>query len=148
MKSLWNWDICPLPSLEGRHDGRQILLEISVLGSRNPTDLTHFNYMALLDTGATASWISARVVADLALASVGKGPVAVATEIRQVSAYIFRLGMIEDRHNPAALPFVFAETRGFVMPQRANFDVILGMDVLRETDFQMARGGRWNLTFG
>lgn len=137
-----------MPSIEGRHDGRQILLKISVLGSRSPTDLTHFNYDALLDTGATASWISARVVADLALTSVGKGPVAVATEMRQASAYIFRLGIIDDRQNPAALPFVFAEIRGYVMMQTSNFDVLLGMDVLRETDFQMARAGRWKLTFG
>lgn len=137
-----------MPSVEGRHDGRQILLSIAVLASRNPTDLTHRNYTALLDTGATASWVSRNVVDDLALVNTGKAPVVVATESRQVSTFVFRLGMISEPANPTALPYVFAEIRGYLMAQRSHFDVLLGMDVLRETDFRMARDGSWNLTFG
>jgi hypothetical protein len=43
---------------------------------------------------------------------------------------------------------VFAETVGFMIDQASGFDVLLGMDVLGETDFSMFRDGRWTLAFG
>lgn len=136
-----------MPSIEGRHDGRRILLPIAVLGSRDPTDLTHRTYQGLLDTGATASWITPRVVADLDLHELGKAPVSVATEIRQAKTYVFRLGL-HHALDESTLPYVFAEITGFRMTQRDNFDVLLGMDVLRHTDFAMRRDGTWTLSFG
>lgn len=119
-----------------------------MLGSRNPSDLTHKVYSGLLDTGATSSWITPRVVSDLELCAIGKAPVSVATEIRQAETYIFRLGLLADGPTSSTLPFVFAETTGFRMTQRDNFDVLLGMDVLRDTDFSMHRNGNWKLSFG
>lgn len=82
------------------------------------------------------------------LVSVGKKPVVVATEIRQRAAFVFRLGLIGDDQPSTALPIVFAETVGFMIDQANGFDVLLGMDVLRETDFTMRRDGTWTLRFG
>jgi hypothetical protein len=110
--------------------------------------LTHEIYTALLDTGATASWISRKVVDRFGLSSVGKKPVVVATEIRQRPAYVFRLGLLGEGQPATAIPFVFAETVGFMIDQASGFDVLLGMDVLAETDFSMARSGSWTLKFG
>ena len=104
--------------------------------------------MGLLDTGATASWISRRVVDRFEMGSVGKKPVIVATEIRQRPAFVFRLGLLGEYSMTNGLPFVFAETVGFMVDQASGFDVLLGMDVLAETDFSMYRTGAWKLSFG
>ncbi len=50
--------------------------------------------------------------------------------------------------SPTTLPIVFAETVGFEISQANGFDVLLGMDVLSETDFAMYKDGRWTLDFG
>ena len=82
------------------------------------------------------------------MVSIGKKPVVVATEIRQRNAFVFRIGLIGDNQPQTALPIVFAETVGFMIDQASGFDILLGMDVLSETDFSMYRNGRWNLRFG
>ena len=135
-------------SIESRHEGRRILLPVAVLPSRSPTDLSFEIYTGLLDTGATASWISSKIIQRFGLESIGKKPVAVATEIRQLEAFVFRLGLIGDDESPSSLPIVFAETIGFKINQADGFDVLLGMDVLSHTDFSMFRDGRWILNFG
>lgn len=121
---------------------------MAVFASRDPNNLTHESYVGLLDTGATASWISRRVVDRFDLSSVGKKPVIVATEIRQRPAFVFRLGLFGDHTLANDLPFVFAETVGFMIDQASGFDVLLGMDVLAQTDFSMYRDGTWKLSFG
>jgi hypothetical protein len=87
-------------------------------------------------------------VGQFGLESIGKKPVAVATEIRQRPAFIFRLGLMGDNQPSSSLPIVFAETIGFEISQADGFDVLLGMDVLSQTDFAMYRDGRWSLRFG
>jgi predicted acylesterase/phospholipase RssA len=124
------------------------MLPVAVLPSRNPADLTFESFTGLLDTGATASWISAKVVTHFGLTSIGKGRVVVATEIRQLPLFVFRLGLIATHSGPMSLPYVFAETFGYQIKQADGFDVLLGMDVLSQTDFAMRRDGRWSLAFG
>jgi hypothetical protein len=142
-----NWGICLLYSVDGTHTGRRILLDIVVLGSVDPTDLTHIATRALLDTGATKSAITLRIVTQLQLALVGKRPIMVATEQRLLDFFMFRLGLFPT-DQPANIPFIFAETEGFQISQTHDFEVLLGMDVLSQCDFSMARSGNWNLTFG
>jgi hypothetical protein len=133
--------------VSGRHDGRRILLPIAVLRSKDPADLTHEIYTALLDTGATTSWISPKVISDLGLTEVGKDRVSFAMDQRLAPVYLFRLGAFADGTIGQGLPFVFAETRGFRMNQRDDFDVILGMNVLSQGDLSVRRTGDWNLKF-
>jgi gag-polyprotein putative aspartyl protease len=134
-----------LPSLKGRHDGRKILLPVAILRSDNPTDLTHVRGTALLDTGATTSALSPQIIEQLNLQTFEKRPLIVATEDRLVDYYLFRIGFFIEG-NP--LPYVFAETDGFGMRTSNSFDVILGMDVLRQCDLNIGRSGSWELTFG
>ena len=135
-------------SISGRLQNRRILLPVAVFRSEQPTDLTHEIYTGLLDTGATASWISRTVVDRFDLRSVGKKPVMVATELRQREAFVFRLGLVGDDLPASTLPIVFAETVGFEITQAQGFDVLLGMDVLIHADFSMYRDGSWKLIFG
>jgi hypothetical protein len=139
-----------LGSLEGRIGDRQVTLEVAILGSREPLDLTHRRYSALLDTGASTCGIGPRVIGDLSMRSHQKKPLSVATELRMVDFYFFRIGLFshDDNEHANGLPFVFAETQGFSWSEQKSFDVILGIDVLKQCDFAMSRNGRWTLKFG
>lgn len=76
----------------------------------------------------------------------------VATEERLVDYFLFRIGLFPTAAGPnsdePALPYVFAETDGFRMRDSSTFDVILGMDVIRQCDLNIGRSGNWALTFG
>ena len=133
--------------IEGRHDGRRILLPVAVLRSDNPLDLTHGNFVGLLDTGATSSWVSPKVIAQLQLVELMKERVSFALDQQMASVYLFRLGLFADQPGHGSMPYVFAETRGFRLHQRDDFDVILGMDILGQGHFTMTSTGDWQLQF-
>jgi hypothetical protein len=140
-----------LPSLEGIHDRRRVVLPVAVLGADNPSDLTHIAGTALLDTGATSSAIAPKFVRKLGLISTGKRSIMVATEQRLVDFFVFRLGFFCDSvglAECASWPHVFAETEGFQIKQSHNFDVLLGMDVVGQCDLEISRAGNWRLGFG
>lgn len=137
--------------LEGRHDGRQILLPVAILGSDDPSDLTHTMGVALLDTGSTTSAVSPRIIAQLGLIANGKRLMRVATEERMVERYLFRVGLFEKASSNVAstrFPYVFAECNGFAIRSADHFDVILGMDVLGQCDFSADRKGYWRIGYG
>lgn len=136
-----------MPSLSGRHDGRRILIPVAVLRSDDPADLTFVQGTALLDTGATSSGIGPRIVRELGLRSYAKRPLVVATEERLVDYFLFRLGFFAKGDQPT-LPYIFAETDGFQIRAAGSFDVLLGMDVLKQCDLLLDRSGRWQLDFG
>ena len=135
-------------SIKGQVKDRRILLPVYVFASRDTSDFTSESYTGLLDTGATTSLISGKIVDQFSLRSIGKKPLVVATEIRQRDSFVFRLGLMGDGQAETALPIVFAETVGFKIDQASGFDVLLGMDVLSHTDFTMRRDGSWELGFG
>jgi hypothetical protein len=137
-----------LRSLDGRHDGRKITLPVAILKSDNPVDLTHICATALLDTGATSCAIAPHIIETLQLEPFERRHLTVATEDRLVDYFVFRVGLFDKEMFGNGIPFVFGETRGFGMRATTGFDVILGMDVLRQCDFKMDRSGTWLLSFG
>lgn len=110
-------------------------------------DLTHGKYIALLDTGATSSWISPRVISDLDLVEIAKERVSFALDQQMAGIYLFRLGLFAEAEDVPSIPYVFAETEGFRLRQRDDFDVILGMDILKQGRFEMYADGAWELEF-
>ena len=46
------------------------------------------------------------------------------------------------------LPFVFPDITGFRLAQRVGFDVLIGMDIPKQTNFLLRRDGTWRLEFG
>jgi hypothetical protein len=120
--------------------------------SDNPADLSFVEATALLDTGATSSAIAPRIVSQLGLDPYAKRPLMVATEERLVDFYLFRIGLFPKAAgldpDSLALPYVFAETDGFRMRDSTTFEVILGMDVIRQCDLNVSRDGDWRLEFG
>jgi hypothetical protein len=137
-----------LPSIEGKHDGRSILLDVAILAARDPMDITHRVYTGLLDTGATKSWITPRVINDLQLSELGKETVSVATEERLVTTHIFRVGLFPPAINSVSMPYVFPEIVGCCLKQTIKFDVLIGMDILSQTDFCLQKDRSWKLQFG
>ncbi len=111
-------------------------------------DLSYRRYAALLDTGATSSWVTPRVIAEMKLVELGRETVSVATEERVASTYLFRIGFFPDVPLINGLPYVFPDVTGFRLAQRVGFDVLIGMDVLKQTDFNLYRDGSWRLNFG
>lgn len=101
---------------------------------------------ALLDTGATKSAISPRIIKVLGLQVLEKRPLTVATELRLVNFFLFRIGLLNGQGG--ALPFVFEESDGFQIDQTGDFEVLIGMDILRQCEFSMARQGMWTLRCG
>ena len=140
-----------MPELSWRAGGNRILLDLVVLRGGDPSDMTSIPARALLDTGATVSGIGPRIVRALGLASHSKKRLKSATEEAFVDYYLFRIGFHigdADLGNVPQLPFVFEASDGFSWARSADFDVILGMDVLRQCDFTMDRAGLCKLRFG
>ncbi|MBJ7441405.1 MAG: hypothetical protein JHD35_20630 [Sphingopyxis sp.] len=148
------WVSFPMQAIEGRHDGRKILLPVHILRPGHALDLTSVEVMALLDTGATTSGIGEPVINKLGLISYGKKRLKSAREESFVPYYLFKIGLCDNRADPSRdmpsikLPYIFPETDGFSWSHATDFQVILGMDVLRKCDLNSMRDGRWVLTFG
>lgn len=140
--------------LELRRKANRFLLPVAVLRPGDPTDLTYFDAIALLDTGATKSGIGPRPIAELGLESSGKSRLRSATDEVFVDYYLFRLGLytteqiVAETVGPGDLPFIFEELNGFSWSKPGDFDVILGMDVLSLCDIHLTRNGRCRLIFG
>lgn len=140
--------------LEFRQRNNRYLFPVAILRPTYSNDITAFSATALLDTGATVSGIGPRVVAALELESHGKKRLRSATEERFVAYYAFRVGfytteqvMEPDRIDPA-LPFVFEDVDGFSWIGSADFDVIIGIDILSQCEMRFDRSGRCLLKFG
>lgn len=114
--------------------------------------MTSMTARALLDTGATVSGIGPRVVAELGLASHSKKRLKSATDEVFVDYYLFRIGFdlpgSELETDAWRLPFIFNELDGFSWGREADFDVILGMDVISQTDLIISRDGMVSMRFG
>lgn len=144
-----------MPELRWSTRGNRILVDVVVLNAGDPNDLTSFPAVALLDTGATVSGIGPRMISGLGLESYGKNRLKSATDELFVSYYLFRLGLHGSDGEAAGagadaprLPYIFDDLDGFSWSRHAEFDVILGMDVLRQCDLSMDRSGHCSLRFG
>lgn len=143
-----------MPELRWRTRGNRILVDIVVLRPGDPNDLTSLPAVALLDTGATVSGVGPRMISELGLESYGKNRLKSATDELFVAYYLFRLGLHGNDGEPghpvrtSGFPFIFDDLDGFSWSRHADFDVILGMDVLKQCDFSLDRSGRCSLRFG
>src|SRR5882757_3735627 len=120
--------------IEWRHDGRRILLPVTILAPTPSTDLTGFEGRALVDTGSTTSGLTPHVARSLDLAKRGKRPLGSAQGEGQAERYLFRVGVRPAARSPV-FPYVFEDIVGFELSETFQFDALLGMDVLKQCDF-------------
>lgn len=134
--------------------GARYLFPVAILRPGSSSDITPYSATALLDTGATVSGIGPNVVQRLGLRTHGKKLLRSATEERFVAYYFFRVGfytseeIAEPGRSDLALPYIFEDADGFSWTGTADFDVIIGMDILSQCEVRLDRSGRCRLLFG
>jgi hypothetical protein len=136
--------------IKQRHNGRQILVPVSILPPTPANHLVGVEGKALVDTGSTISGITRSVADALGLVGRGKRPLASAQGEGQSERFLFRIGLWPDRavDDPPAFPFLFEDVIGFELRNSFAFEALLGMDVLRQCDFAIQRSGHCVLRFG
>lgn len=115
------------------------------------SDLGGYRALALVDTGATTSGITPRIIEMLGLVGMGKRPIGFAQGDGQADRYLFRVALSSPSSTGEAetsLPFVFEAIMGFGLAGGFRFDALLGMDILSQCDFRMDRHGHAVLSFG
>lgn len=128
-----------MSQISWKHDGKRILLPVSILRADNPSDLTSVPAMALVDTGATVSGIDQKIADALGLHPIGKRPVHTAHGLGQIDRYLFRIGLVPDGSQESALPFIFDEIYGLGLSGSEHFTALIGMDILHRCDFSIDR---------
>ncbi len=102
-------------------------------------------YTALIDTGASITSVSAKVAQDLSLIPISRIPINGAGGQVLTNAYIIHLclpiAVHKNNKNQVVVNrnfFISTRVCEFVGP--SHFDVILGMDILKQGVFQYANG--------
>ncbi len=104
--------------------------------------------MALLDTGATTSGISAGIAERLGLPAMGKRPMGSARGLDFVERYLFRIAVdVASADQMPAFPYIFPALLGFEIVRGSSFEALFGMDVLRHCDLTLRRDGSGRLIF-
>lgn len=100
------------------------------------------NYRALVDTGASRSGISSRVIAEQELYRHGSIPIVNARSTEIHGKYWVNLGLWPDasgsgqEKSGGRAPFVFPQPFEVIdVAANERFEVILGWDVLKDADF-------------
>lgn len=91
--------------------------------------------------------VKGSVAEKLGLVGRGKRPIGGIGGEEQAERYLFRIALFGDGASPT-LPFAFDDVLGFELRDSFSFDVLLGMDILRQCDFELLRSGRGTLTVG
>lgn len=109
----------------------QILIGIKIAAPSRPPDIAQAHeFVALWDTGATATLISDSVTAKCGHASTGKRTIQGVNSTDVVDEYV-----VDVHLGPVCFPTISVGERR-ISP---DFDVLLGMDVIGQGDFAMTR---------
>jgi hypothetical protein len=101
----------------------------------------------LLDTGATVTGVSSRLVQKLGLRPMGRRPVLGVAGVKLHSYHLFRIGFeIPQPDGIPTFPY-FAEPtiEGISWTDEASADVLIGMDVIGLCDLTITRAGSFRL---
>jgi hypothetical protein len=101
--------------------------------------------LALIDTGASCTCISAKVISDLSLAPMGKQPVGGVHGSRPTNAYQFQVGFVFPQSqtpggavNANVMSFL---VNGIECIPQPGFEVLLGRDVICSGAFTLSFDG-------
>lgn len=137
-------------TIEWRHDGSRLVIPVTVYPPLTGTTLAGIAGKALIDTGSTTTGLTARLAENLGLRSIGKRLVATVGGEKHIDRYIFRVGL--DGHHPddeaPTFPYIFEDVIGFELLDSFSFDVLIGMDIIRQCELLITPGNRCRLTFG
>ncbi|MBA3898019.1 MAG: hypothetical protein H0X36_12995 [Sphingomonadaceae bacterium] len=112
-----------------------------------PIDFDSVYASALIDTGSTTSGLTPRITHRLGLVGLGKRPLGSAQGFGQAERFAFRVALRPDDSEAPAFPFVFDRVIGFES-ESFQLDALIGMDILSQCEFWMARNGLCRVEFG
>lgn len=110
-------------------------------------------YSALLDTGATATCISQKVVSDLKLTPIGKAQMISASHVVAANQYLFTVavptGLQQQSTGLVSGNFtIFDNLNGLEFAATGSaYDVLLGMDVIRRGSLKIDFDGHFSFCF-
>lgn len=137
-------------TIEWRHDGSRLVVPVIVYPPLTGTTFEGVEGKALIDTGATTTGVTAKIAQGLGLQSTGKRLVSTVGGEKHIDRYIFRIGLNgrAAANDPPTFPYIFEEVVGIELLDSFSFDVLLGMDILRQCELLISPGNRCRLTFG
>jgi hypothetical protein len=108
--------------------------------------------MALIDSGASHTCVSAKVVADVGLAPLGKIPVSGVHGSTPTNTYQFSVGFLIDPKQDATGRVTgqlhWMQVVGTEFDNtNCGFDVLLGRDIICRGSFSMTFNGQFSLFF-
>jgi len=109
-------------------------------------------FAALIDTGASTTCLSQKVVDTLKMEPVGQAPMMGATGQKTVNQYAFQVGFVHGQQQMSDGTFnghmATVPTQGMQFDAGGSaFEVLLGRDVLCQGLFTMSFDGHWCFSF-
>lgn len=137
-------------TIEWRHDGSRLVVPVIVYPPLTGTTFEGVAGRALIDTGSTTTGVTAKIAQALGLQSIGKRLISTVGGEKHIDRYIFRIGLdgLAADNDAPTFPYVFEEVVGFELLDSFSFDVLLGMDILRQCELLISQGNKCRLTFG
>ncbi len=149
-----------MPLIQGRHNGRAAVVPIAIIDvakyrghkfSNAPVLPGTKPFRALIDTGATSTMISPRVVSSLGLQQVNMRRYNGLGGLFDRPAYLFHVAFYHAVPTaPAAInpiSICLKEINGGALSDEDTFDVLLGMDVLRTGNLRVDKDGTFSFEF-
>jgi hypothetical protein len=140
-----------MPELRQRIIQSRIVVPVVVLPESESGRLDMVEGKALFDTGASVSGISKTIASRLGLVGRGKKPIVGVRGMEQVERYLFRMGFVignEQSLSDGAPPYVLdGDVFGIEFAETENFDVLIGMDIIRTGDLSLSHHGEFRFVF-
>jgi hypothetical protein len=153
--------------VDGRHGGRQALTEIAIIDAAKykshretgaPVSTGIGRFRALIDTGATDTMITRRVVSSLGLEPVNRLPFQSAEGRKWRTGYLFHVAFYganpstgdseEDGVPRYHTIFTWPKSiNGGEIDDEPSFDVLLGMDIISTGDLSIKKDGTFRFEF-
>jgi hypothetical protein len=134
-----------MPEVEGRHNGRQILVPVAIAPPLVMAQSVMEPAVALIDTGATRSLIIRELAERLSLPFVGKQRLVSARSEDQVDQFAFRVGF--QREGNQWPWFLEGDFIGLEFRNLSSFQIIIGMDIIGLGTFETRPDRSWRFRF-
>jgi len=117
-------------------------------GTTSPSDLVMFN--ALIDTGASSTCISKKVVNQTGLVPTGRAPISSVTGMMTVDQFTFGVGFVFPKQKQpsgeVAVDLSIHAVQGCLFYNSSSaFDILLGRDIICRGTFAMSFDGHFVL---
>jgi hypothetical protein len=156
-----------MPYLHGRHDGRQAIIQVAIIDAAKHLEHKQSSnqilrgvrpFRALIDTGATVTMITSRVIQEAGLQPVNRRKWASADGERWLPAYLFHVafygelvsvGDSEEDGTSQVHKILICKTviNGGEIKDESSFDVLLGMDILSTGILTVKNDGSYSFEF-